>query len=291
MAKKQSKIFKQTLFTYLILVGFIIFFVPQNLTNKLQFAFVRVFNKPLSICRNFTLMTSNQQSLSNIVDRNKYIRLQNHLANNIQWLRQERQNVEKLSGLRNRSIWEGVSFVLADVITAFTDISRNEFIINRGKNDGLAKGQFVLGNNSIVGTISDLDAHIARVQLLTDPRSRITVKIGELDLQCIMQGNGNDSARIQLISKKYKIENGDIIYVQKKPGFLDIPMIAGIVVQCKTDDENPLLWEIKVKPACDIQRLKSVTVIIMTPQEQTKNDKTTTKISTGALKTNEEKLR
>jgi rod shape-determining protein MreC len=267
MAKKQSKISEQTLFSCLILAGLIIFFVPQSLTNKLQFAFVRVFNKPLSICRNFTLAASNQQSLSNVVDQGKYISLRNHLANNIQWLRQERQNVEKLSGLRNRSVWKGASFVLADVITAFTDISRREFIINRGKNDGLAEGQFVLGNDSFVGTISDLDSRTARVRLLTDPGSRITVKIGELDLQCIMQGNGDDSASIQLISKKYKIENGDIIYVQKKPGFLDIPTIVGIVVQCKTDDENPLLWYIKVKPACDIQRLKRVTVVIMNSKE------------------------
>lgn len=265
MKKKQSEISKRTLFTCLILAGFVMFF-PQNLANKLQFAFIRVFNRPLRICRNFTSAASNQQSLSNVVDRNKYISLRNRLANNIQWLRQEHENVEKLSGLRNRSVWKGTNFVLADIITAFTGISRSEFVINRGKNDGLAKEQFVLGNDSIIGTVSDLDSHTARVQLLTDPRSMTTVKIGELDFECIMRGNGDDSAGIQLIPKRYKIENGDIIYAQKKPGFLDVPMIAGIVIQCETDDDNPLLWEIKVKPACDIQRLKSVTVIIMTPK-------------------------
>lgn len=278
MAKKQSKISERMLFTWLILAGFIVLFTPRSLTNKLQFAFFRIFNRPLSICRNLTLAAPNQQSSSNVVDRKKYIRLRNHLANNIQWLRQERQNVEKLSGLRNRSVWKGVGFVLADVITIFTDISRNEFIINRGKNDGLAKGQFVLGSDSIVGTISDLDSRTARVQLLTDPGSRITVKIGELDLQCMMQGNGDGSASIKLVSKKYKIENGNIIYVQKKPGFLDIPMIAGIVVQCKADDENPLLWEIKVKPVYEMKDIKSVTVIIMNSQKynKTENNKATT---------------
>ena len=281
MAKKQKNISERMLFICLILAGFIMFFTPQSLTDKLQFAFVRVFNKPLSICRSITLAASNRQSLSNGVDQTKYISLRNHLANNNQWLRQERQNIEKLSGLRNRSVWKGVNFVLADVITAFTDISRSEFIINRGQNDGLAKGQFVLGNDSIVGTISDLDSRTARVRLLTDPGSRITAKIGELDLQCIMQGNGDDSASIQLIPKKYKIENGDIICVQKKPGFLDIPMIAATVVRCKTNDENPLLWEIKAKPACDIRKLKSVTVIIMTPQQQAKNDEPANEISSG----------
>jgi len=267
MTKKRNKISKQMLFACLIIAGLIVFFVPQSLTNKLQLTFVRVFNKPLTICRKFTLAASNQKSLSNAVDQDKYINLRNHLANNMQWLRQERQNVERLSGLRSRAVWKGVSFVLGDVITAFTDISRSEFTINRGKDDGLAKGQFVLGNYSIIGTISELDSRTARVQLLTDPRSQMMVKIGELDFQCVMQGNGDGLADIALIPKNYEIENGDIIYVQKKPGFLDIPMIVGIVAQRKTDDNNPLLWEIRVKPACDIQRLNSVTVIVMNTQE------------------------
>jgi rod shape-determining protein MreC len=274
MAKKQGKTSEQMLFALLITAGLIMFFVPQSLTNKLQLTFVRTFNKPLSICRNFTLAASNPQTLSNVVDQNKYIRLRNHLANNIQWLRHERQNVEKLAGLRNKAAWKRAAFVLGDVITAFNDISRSELTINRGKNDGLAKGQFVLGNHSVIGTITELDSHTARVRLLTDPRTQMTVKIGESDLQCVMQGNGDGSAGIPLISKKHKIEKGDIIYVQKKPGFLDIPMITGIVAQCKTDDKNPLLWEIKVKPSCDIQNLKSVTVIVMSPPEESENGET-----------------
>lgn len=276
MAKKQSRICERTLFTWLILAGFVVLFAPQSLTNKLQFAFIRICNKPLSICRSFTLAADKRQSSANVVAQGKYLKLRNHLANNMQWLRQERQNVEKLSGLRNRAVWEGVDFVLADVITAFTDISRNEFIINRGRNDGLAQGQFVLNDLSIIGIISDIDSRTARVQLLTDPISRITVKIGELDLQGIMQGNGNGSARIELLPINRKIKIGDIVYARKKPGFLDTPMIAGIVVRCKTDNENPLFWDITVEPACDIQRLKTVTVIIMNPQEQNqaKNDKT-----------------
>ena len=268
MVKKRVEISGRVLFTWLILGGFILLFAPQSLTNKLRFAFVRVFHRPLSICKNLTQAACKQQSLASVVDRNKYIKLRNHLANNIQWLHQERQKVEKLSGLRNRAVWNGVNFVLADVITAFVDGSRSEIIINRGKIDGLAEGQFVLDQYSIIGTISELDSRTARVQLVTDPKFKVAVKIGELNVQGIMQGNGNNSAKIQLLPKKHKIKTGEIVYVRKKPGFLDIPMIVGTVAQCKTDSENPLLWDIIVKPACDIQRLNSVVVIVMNSQEQ-----------------------
>jgi len=293
MTKKQVKIRERMLFTLLMLAGSVFLFAPSGLTNKLQFAFVRVFHGPLSTCRNFTLAVGKQQSLATVVDQSKYIRLRNHLANNIQWLRHEHQKVEMLSKLRNKYIWKGVDFVLADVITASMYDSQSEFIINRGKDDGLTRGQFVMGNHSIIGTISNLDSHTAKVRLITDPASKIVVKIAELNANNIMQGNADNSAKVLLLPTKHEVKINDIVYAQKKPGFLETPIIAGTVAQCKTADENPLIWDITVKPACDIQKLKSVTVIITKTQKrnQTENDKSTAKALSGQLKINNEELR
>jgi hypothetical protein len=55
--------------------------------------------------------------------------------------------------------------------------------------------------------------------------------------------------------------------VRKKPGFLDASLIIGTVAKCRRDAENPSIWDITVKPACDIEKLQSVTVIIMNPQD------------------------
>jgi rod shape-determining protein MreC len=267
MAKKKTKISERTWFTCLMLAGLIFLFVPQSLASRIQFAFVHFFSGPLSICRNFTLFAPKHQSSTDVVSRSEYTKLRNHLANNIQLLQQEHQKVKKLSGY-DRFVWKGANFVLADVITAFIDGSRGEFIINRGENDGLAKDQFVLDHFSIIGTVSDFDSRTARIRLITDPKSKIAVEIAELNVGGIMQGNGNDSAKIRLLPTKYKIKIGDIVYAQKKPGLLDVPMIVGTVYQCKRDGENPLLWDITVKPACDIGKLSSVAVIIMNPCEQ-----------------------
>jgi cell shape-determining protein MreC len=103
--------------------------------------------------------------------------------------------------------------------------------------------------------------------LVTDTGSKIAVRIAELDVGAIMQGNGNNATKVQLLSRKHKIKIGDVVCARKKPGFLDIPMIIGTVVQCKEDNENPLLWDITVRPACDIEKLNSVAVIVMNPQE------------------------
>jgi rod shape-determining protein MreC len=260
MARKQIRVSKGMLFTWFMLGGFIFLLAPQNLTNKFQFAFAHIFRWPLSIGRSITLSARTQPQLTDVVSRSKYNQLQNHLANLTEELNQERQKVEELSRLRNRRPLEGAGLIFADVITASTE----GFIINRGQNDGLQKGQFVIGDNSIIGTISDVSPRTAKVELITETTSNIAAQIE--GLKAVIQGDGKNSVKVKLLSIKHKVKIGENVYACKKPGLLDAPMIIGTVAQCKIDDENPLLWDITVKPACDIQNLNEVAVIIMNPQ-------------------------
>ncbi len=250
-----------------MLAGFIFLLTPQSLTNKFQFAFARIFRLPLSISRNISLAARTQESFTDVVSRSEYNRLQNHLANITEQLEQEHQNVEKLSGFRNRLPLEGAKLVLADVITATISSSHNELIINRGQDDGLDEGQFVLGDNSIIGTISNVSTRTSQVKLITDVSSKIAVRIGVLDKYRLMEGCGNNGARIRLLPIQYKIKTGSNVYADKKPGLLGTAIIAGTVVQCKRDDENPSLWDVTVKPVCEIEMLDNVAVIIMNPKE------------------------
>ncbi len=256
---------RRMLLTWFILAGLIFFFAPQTLTNKFQLAFAHIFRWPLSIGRNFSLAARTQQPLTDVISRREYNKLQNHLTNIIAQRNGAYKKIEELSGLRERPVLEGAKIAVADVITASIGGSHSELIINRGENEGLDKGQFVLGDNSIIGIISDVSSRTARVKLITDPTSKIAVKIAKSNTGWIMQGCGNNSAKVSLI--KHKVEAGDIVYACKKPGLLDAPMIAGKVGKCERNDESPLLWDITVKPVCNIERLSDVAVIIMNPQE------------------------
>ena len=138
--------------------------------------------------------------------------------------------------------------------------------INRGKDDGLAGDQFVLADNSIIGTVSDVSSRTAWVRLFTDPTARIPVKIAKLDVVRMMQGSGNNSAKIHSVQITHEVKAGDLIYAREKAGYLDAPMVIGEVAQCKRDDKNPSVWDITVKPRCDLERLDGVTVIITNPE-------------------------
>ena len=79
-----------------------------------------------------------------------------------------------------------------------------------------------------------------------------------------MQGIGSNSAKIQMLSTKHEVKVGDVVYADKKIGLLDDLMIIGKVEQCKRGAE-PLVWDITVKPVCDIEGLNIVAVIVMNP--------------------------
>jgi cell shape-determining protein MreC len=264
MARKQIRVSRRMLFTWCILTGFIFLFSPVNLTNKFQFAFARLFHWPLSIGRNISLSAGTRQPLidRDMVNRDEYERLQNHLANVIQQRDYAQQIVQKLSKMRNIPTWERMGFVFADVSTVEINKRRCELYINRGHDDGLTKEQFVLADNSIIGTISDIAPRTARVKLFTDPTSNIAVKIGKTSW--LMRGKGENLAGISMAKQKMTV--GSEIRAAKKPGFLYIPMIIGQVAQCKRNSE-PLLWDILVEPVCDIEKLTNVVVIVMNPTQ------------------------
>jgi rod shape-determining protein MreC len=250
-----------------MLTGLILFFAPQNLTNDLQFAFARVFRWPLTIGKNISLYARTRQPAPGAnFDEKK--RIENHIANLQAQLEQKNQELIELTGIKDRfHALENAGLLMADVIQPSINETTSELTINRGQRDGLKEGLFVLGDNSIIGKISHVSPLAAKVTLFTDPASRIAVRIGNLNIDRLMQGAGKDEAKIRLLPTKHKVRVGDKVLARKDPGFLDASMIIGVVARCKRDDRNPSMWDITVKPVCNIERLNSITVIIMNPQK------------------------
>ena len=113
-----------------------------------------------------------------MVSRREYDQLQNYLVTMEEELIQKHLRVEELSDLRERLYaLEGAGLRVADIIWKSFSRLHSELMINRGEKDGLAEGQFVLGDNSIIGTVCYVDAQMAKVKLVTDSSSKIAVNI------------------------------------------------------------------------------------------------------------------
>ena len=251
------------LFIWLMLAGCILLFTPQSLTGKLQLAFVNVFRWPLSLGGNVALTARTQQPYADSLGSDE-VQLRNNIAILQKTLEQQRKKFQDLSGLYNTYVWEGVDFASAGVITRTLDGPHNELTIEYRKKKGLVEGQYVLGDKSIIGTISEVlpQMRIARVKLITDSMSRIPVLIA--GVPTIMKGCDGHFAKIEDL--KQKVDVGKEVFALRKVGFLDAPIIAGRVSRCERDDKEAVVWDVTVVPACDIERLDDVAVIIMNPK-------------------------
>lgn len=265
MARKRREVSNRMLLVWLTLAGFILLLSPQKITSKFQGAFMHTFRFPLRLGRSITLSArvANTPAYTRQRSDQQY---ENHIANLAAELEQKNRRIEALAKIRYRqSALEGAALVMADVITANLAGSRNELLINRGQNDAVQLGQFVLGENCMVGTISYVWPRQAKVKLISDSSSRLAVTIAGMQNPVWMFGAGDGEAVIRWAKVEPRI--GEIVLAQKQPGFLDCPMIAGRVRRCERNDKNALLWDITVRPACDVQMLPSVTVIATKPAE------------------------
>jgi len=271
MTQKWTKVSKRMLFTWCLLGGLIIMFSPVSLTNKLQLAYTYTFRWPLAAGQRISLATKAIPSLGVVDDTAtgeaamEHQRLVNENDNLKAQLADARQEIERLGQVRAVPQWERMSFLSAGVTVPGR--TQDVLYINRGQQDGVAVGQYVMGDMSIIGTISSVSTKMAKVKLLTDPTSKIPVTLGESDLPRVMEGRPGNVAKVPLVPAGHPVSKGTKVYAKKMPGLLDAPIVAGQVKEFRNDPENPSLLDITVQPACDISTLTNVTVIVSSPQK------------------------
>jgi len=254
------------LFTWCLLGGLICLFAPPSLTSKLQLAYTYVFSWPLQVGHSLSVASATLSPLRGSNDTGgdaatkEHQRLKNHIANLEAQLKEARQEIDQLGRIRAVPQWDRMTFLRADI--TLPSQTRDVLFINRGQKDGVAVGQYVMGDLSIIGVVSSVSPQQAKVKLITDLNSKMPVTIGESDLARVMEGRPGNIAKVPLVPASHAVSKGTKVYAKKMPGLLDVPIIAARVSQCRTDPENPSLLDITVEPACDIAGLTSVAVIV-----------------------------
>jgi cell shape-determining protein MreC len=271
MTRKWASISKGMFFAWGMSVGLIfLFLVPRDTAGRLQLTYARVFRWPLTMGSGVVRVS--QTTAQRNVSPKEYEDLlktcqqfQNASANLQAQLREAQSEIERLTRLRAKPGLEHMQPIPAKVITQTPD----ELTINEGQDSGVAVGQYVmsltdtrLDDQCVIGTISIVYNKGATVKLITHPTSKIPAGIDKLNgLKVFLEGRGDGTARIRLVPTKHTIRAGDVIYAEKKQGFLDVPIIAGEIAQCKKDLQYPLVWDISVRPVCDFAALSDVVVI------------------------------
>ena len=256
-------------FTWLIAGIVILLFLPQRITLSAWDVFRNTFNPILKIGRNIN-DTSRPLPLNpdEAQTSQQYKELWKDYNNLKATLRELHADYNKLASVRSQLPRSYGGLVLAQVIGTLSSY-RHDVVIDKGSGDGIRKGQYVLSGkkNCIIGVILKSSERNAEMRLLTDSKQSIEIRIVNeaegRDVPGLMIGNGKSACKIQMIEQEKRVKVGDVVFASSRPGYLNVPVVIGEVIDVQPDEQNPLLSDITVQPAEDMTRLDDVAVIII----------------------------
>ena len=134
-------------------------------------------------------------------------------------------------------------------------------IINVGSNDGILRGMRVVTDQGLVGRVDAVIADAARVQLITDPASKVNVRLQNAETDASLIGSVTGDVTLDLIPQDILIEQGDLVLTSGLGGGYPPDLIIGQVVNVRSRDFD-LFQQATVQPVVDFNRLEIVLVIL-----------------------------
>jgi rod shape-determining protein MreC len=139
--------------------------------------------------------------------------------------------------------------------------------IDKGTNAGIAKGMPVVTGAGLVGRITEASRNRAVVQLLTDKKFSVGIRLATSGDVGVASGTGSlHSMTVDLIDPTTEIPEDEILVTsglqqsQFPPGYP-----VGRVVHKETRP-NALQQDVTIEPVADLQRLTFLTILQWTPR-------------------------
>ena len=140
----------------------------------------------------------------------------------------------------------------------------NTFTIDKGSEEGMAVNMAVVVPSGVVGFITDVYPHSARVQTILDPRSAVGILVQrpESRLSGVVKGNGNTPRTPSMvnIARDGDVLVGDKLITSGYGGIYPKGLPVGNVQSIENDTEG-FVKNAVVTPSVDFHRIEEVFVL------------------------------
>lgn len=134
-------------------------------------------------------------------------------------------------------------------------------IIDRGSDDGIALAMPVLTAEALVGRISEVSAHSAKVMLISDPSSSVSCLIQRTRATGVVQGYPDNELVMLYIPQGDTVAPGDMVLTSGLGGNFPKRLVVG-QVESVTSSDVDMFQEAKVEPAVSLADLEMVMVLL-----------------------------
>jgi rod shape-determining protein MreC len=139
-------------------------------------------------------------------------------------------------------------------------------IINRGVDDGVAKGMPVVSPEGIVGQIVTASYDYSKVMLFIDRSSAIDSLVQRNRTRGIVEGETETSCRFKYVLRKAEVNIGDTVVSSGLDGLFPKGLRIGEVKEISKNQPG-IFQDVRIKPFVDFSRLEEVLVIIEEPPD------------------------
>lgn len=194
-------------------------------------------------------------------------------------LRQEQYELERLRELfkldENYSDYEKIG---AHVIANNGTNWFNDFMIDKGSNDGVKVDCNVLAGSGLVGIVTEVGPDYARVRSVIDDSSNISAMILSTSDTCIVRGDLQLAADGKLRFEKLanndnEIEVGEQVVTSHVSNRFVQGLFIGYISEIEVDSNN-LTRSGYITPAVDFSNIQEVLVITTTKQDMIDTEET-----------------
>lgn len=193
-------------------------------------------------------------------------------------LQQQVSEIELLSALLDfaRARPEN-AYQAAEVIGRDPSPFLHYVMINIGSDAGIRRGMPVVAQEGLVGRVAQVTANAARVELITDPASQVSVLMQPSEVDGVLTGSITGDLTISLIPQDATLEAGDLVFTSGIGGLYPGNILIGQVNSVR-QEAQALFQTASVQPVVDYTRLEIVLVItnfqpvdltpLLSPEEQ-----------------------
>jgi rod shape-determining protein MreC len=188
-------------------------------------------------------------------------------AQNIE-LREKDRLLDQLNALNLAPALTSYQRVSAMVIGRDPDQWFKTVVIDRGSLVGVLKDQPVVTSDGLVGRVINVGPISSRVLLVTDERHGVGAVIAQTAdsrLVGILRGKDQSLCELRLVAAAGKLENGEQVITSGQDQLYPKGLLIGRVKNLS--DTGAIPPKVDVEPAAQLQKLETVAVLLIPPDE------------------------
>jgi len=200
---------------------------------------------------------------------NEWLKTQNsQLETKIIELREKSKLFDQLKALDQNPSISTYPRVSATVIGRDADQWFNTVIIDRGSLSGVKKDQPVVTADGLVGRVISVSPISSRVLLVTDERhgaGAVVAQTADTRVLGALRGKNQALCELRLLAAPGKLENGEEVVTSGQDQLYPKGLLIGRVRNLT--DTGAIPQSVDVEPAATLQRLETVAILLISPEE------------------------